>query len=165
MLPYAVFGALSAAVLIYSFVRRKSTEEPETSNTELLEFYNMSDSPVPVQMKQLLKAARFCITSIEALKNKLRSVVSLYEQRLVSDEYYNSILAQINELTLEKLLIEDEAEYLATGFKDSIFSEAMKMNYSEKAAENKKTRLIDESLYMKRLEMLQDGLRATYQSK
>ena len=144
-----LFSALIlAAATAYS---RRERKHVDTGNTELDAFYAMESEPSLVQMRQLTKAARCSLDGKRTLERQIQTLSMLHEEGLVSDGYYNDALRQDEELVVEKIIIEGDAEMLQPGSKDTIFADAAKLPSTEKCAQKKK--FFDEAPYLKKREI------------
>lgn len=153
----AVVVLASALILAVSAVhsrRRKRHSGPE--NAELSLFDTMREEPVAAQLRQLAKAARLNLDAKQAVERRMPTIAALHEEGLVSDGYYSAHLRQEEELAVEKIIIEGEAEALRPGAKDTIFAEASRLPAAEKPA--KKKRLFDEALYLKKHELFMNKM-------
>lgn len=140
-------------------MKRMNRKGAEIGNKELEIFYEMEDEPQAAQMRQLIKAARASADAKEAIEKKIESVSQLHDDKLVSDDYINGLTQASEELVIEKILIENEAEMLRPGARDTIFAEAARLPAQPKELASKK-KSFDEALYIKRKEMLVGALRA-----
>ncbi|OQS54674.1 hypothetical protein EHP00_2048 [Ecytonucleospora hepatopenaei] len=86
---------------------------------------NTNNTNNTILRSQLLKAAKYLITTSEYIRNKEESAEILYEQDLLSDRYMNKIKKVLEEqVFVEKCLIQQQAEEIKAGYGDTIFSEA-----------------------------------------
>ncbi|KAI4291362.1 hypothetical protein PAPHI01_0636 [Pancytospora philotis] len=144
-------SGLIVAVAVYN----KKTQSPDScGNPELEAFYDAEEVATALRLKKLLRAARYTIDSTELLEDKLESVTSMHKARLVSDEYYNGIASARDDLVIEKILIETEAEGLKAGARDALFSEASRLPRIRQDAAQK-VKYFDEGIFLKRLAQLQ----------
>lgn len=147
----------STLILAFGITKRKKESDTSSRNTDLLIFYNSYGEPINQRVKYLIKAAKTLIDDGSKLSDKMGEITYLHDEKIVSDEYYNSIKNLEEELEIEKIMIENEAECLKSGFKEIIFSEAAKLPNSD-LSRNKKLKLFDEALYLKRKEALMKDL-------
>lgn len=151
------FIVLSAAVVLGRLLYNKLSDDGfNTNNPELEAFYSMSDETVSSQMRQLMRAAAHNMSAKDTTTEKIRSVSILCAERLVSDGYYKSFIRMDEELSVEKVIIETEAESLQPGSGELVFSEATKIKNSQTA--DKKKRMFDEALFLKRYEIFLNRL-------
>ncbi|KAI5169326.1 hypothetical protein PAEPH01_0618 [Pancytospora epiphaga] len=153
---FVVFSLLVIAIPILT--RRRLPEADLSDNAELNKYYDM-EGEQPVQlMRQLVKAARMSMDNSDYLVQKMESLSRLHDERLVSDDYFNSFIAKKDNLVIERIMIENEAEMLRPGSKDAIFAEAAKLPRQEHKASSQKKRYFDEAIYLKRRDILKGKL-------
>lgn len=147
-----IFIIVSILVIIVKVIySRKDSPTTDTGNIELGVFYSLEDKPAAARILQLSKAAAYNIQTKEELQNKTKIATTLFEERLVTDNYLRSLLNLDEELILEKIIIENEAETIKAGGRDVVFAEASKVPAYPNAIKKKK--YFDEGLYLKRREM------------
>ncbi|KAM0680355.1 hypothetical protein GINT2_001411 [Glugoides intestinalis] len=149
---------LSGMILtIALLIKRRSPKQPESNNKELDKFYEMFEEPVGAQIKQLTLAAKTTLRNLSQLSKEKMVASRLFEERIVSDRFYNKFKSMEEELIVEKTLIENEADFLRAGAKESLFSEASKLANAELLG-SKKQKIFDEALFLKKASNLSKDL-------
>lgn len=143
-----IFASLLLLLSKYISKSKKNTDSLDDENTELDIFYSLENEPSLVQIRQLLKAARANMDANVSVESQLGPVKELYRDGLVSEKNYNNLLQKLEDISVEKILIENEAEMLRPGFKDTIFTEAAKLPSQGK--NYKKKKFFDETLFLKK---------------
>ncbi|ELA41233.1 uncharacterized protein VICG_01722 [Vittaforma corneae ATCC 50505] len=157
-----ILVSLFCSILIIGIgmlARSTTGDSPESSNEDLNKFYGMFAEPMSVQMKQLILAAKNTLKKLNVLAEEREVVSNLFEERVLSDEFFKRFRNAEEELVIEKTLIENEAEALRTGSKDQVFSEASKL-LSVEILGTKKKRIFDEALFLKKQENLMKDLKS-----
>lgn len=155
-----LFSIVSALIVAAALAARRGRHGPaERSSAELDLFYTMGDESVGVQMRQLTKAARAVTDAKESLSEAIETASPLHDDRLLSDEYYNFLVSQNEDLIVERIVIENEAEALRPGSKEAVFSDAARLPSGESRGSVRR-KYFDEGLFLRKREMLMDKLRA-----
>lgn len=155
-----IFTVASLLMIAVALLTKRPKPEVEyEGNAELRKFYEAEGEPAGHRMRQLARAARLSMDHSESLVQQIEAVSHLHDERLVSDDYFGVFLTRKDNLVIERILIENEAEMLRPGSKDTLFAEASKMPRTEHKAPQRK-KYFDEALYLKRKEILQEKLRA-----
>ena len=151
---------LSSIILGFGILNR-NTDNSQTSfaNKELEQFYGMfADSPA-VQLRQLVLASKTLLRNFSIVSKDKDAILNLYNERVLSEACFKKTMALEEELVIEKTIIENEAESIKPGSKDSIFMEANRL-FSSESFVIPKTKLFDEASFLKR----QDALRLSAKS-
>lgn len=145
-------------ILVSFFLKNKTTTSLNACNEDLNKFYSMFNEPVNVQLKQLILAAKSVIKRLNSLSKERETIVSLFEDRVLSDKFQKKYQDEEEELIIEKTIIENEAEQLKQGSQEQVFSEASKM-VSYEMMGTKKKRIFDEGMFLKKRESLLKDLK------
>jgi len=143
---------LGAAII----TRAKESGATETINTELSMYYEMETNNVGELTRQLAKAAKISIMEFTEHLKKMEIIEKLHGEGLVSDGYYYGQLKYGQNLAIEKMMIENEAESIKEGYKDVVYNEARKINLG--SIEKKKVHYFDCELYNKRQEVIRERM-------
>lgn len=150
----------SSAILGAGFMYRNvNSNQCETVNEELNKFYEMFTETPNIQLRQLVLAAKTLLKNVETNSKDKESILNLYNERILSDKYYKRIRGIEEDLFVEKTLIENEAEAIKIGAKDSVFMEANKL-LGTGSSSIQKLKLFDEAAFLKRQDSLRQGIKS-----
>ena len=150
-----IFALLfSSIIVVIGILKRKySTIETDITNDELEKFYGMISESPSVQLRQLVLAVKTLLKNFAKISKEKETVSNLYDERIISDKYYKKLKTIEEELIIEKTLIENEADSIKQGAKDSVFFEANKLMNTENMTQQRK-KLFDEGNFLKKQDLL-----------
>ncbi|KAM0671987.1 subunit of endoplasmic reticulum translocation complex [Ordospora colligata] len=153
---------ISLIIVLYSLIKKYGRRERlayEAHNTELEKYFGMkSDGSLQqVLLKQLTKAAAVFLERVTKLEKDMEVIGGLYENRMISEAYWEHMNKKSKNYELEKMCIESEANILKHGYGDEIFKDASKAGSS--GSTNKKIKNgMEDALYLKKREFLESEL-------
>lgn len=119
-------------------------------NVELEKYFSLPPNTSPqVSYKQLVSAASEFLLVSKEVKEQIEFVEPLYKDRLVSDEYYDSLMEVSKSLELEKMVLESEWG------KEQLFQDAAKL----KNKVRKTHKVWEDQLFTNKREVLENELR------
>lgn len=155
-----ICGIISILILSLSFILRKKTvADSFVKNEELDKFYSMYSEPVSVQMRQLILAAKTTLSNVRVLSKENDVISELYNDRVISENYYRKYKGIEEDLVLEKTIIGNESEMLKPGSKDFVFIEAKKILESESSSKKSQSKIFNDAQFLKKQDSLLKDLK------
>lgn len=155
----AISLVFSALLLVVAMATRRKKGDGGIANEELEIYYGMLAEPVPKQLRQLVLAAKSMMRRAEQLSRDSEIISRLYDDRVISDEYFRRHKDAEEDLLVEKTIIENEADSLRSGSKDAVFTEAKKFLASESSTKPLQ-KIFSEALFLKKQDSLSKDLRS-----
>lgn len=155
--------ATSFCLIFMSLMFKKSKKNEFILNEELEKYYSIPYDQTNLKMKQLLEAAKHTIRQLEKYSDENKIITELYDDRVLSDDFFNKFKKIEENLIVEKTIIENEADLIKTGLKDFIFLEAKKQVLNQPKVKGEK--LFDETLFLKKIDILQKNLKSNLNIK
>jgi len=160
---------ISSIIVLYSLIKKYKRAEKlayEAHNVELEKYFGMKaeGSQQQALLKQLTKAGATFLERVTKLEKDMEVLGELYENRMISEAYWEQMNKEKKNYELEKMCIESEASILKHGYGDEIFKETGKASPS--VSTNKKGKHgMEDVLYLKKREFLEAELLKRLESR
>jgi translocation protein SEC66 len=155
-----VATSLSLLMITLSYMRRNRMKPSSPEQNEELETYFMlraNGASTQQQTRQLLKAAVSIRERLLELEEEMEPLNRLHEERMIGEEHWERVNAEIKRLELEKMYVESEADLIKPGFGNDVFREAAKSS-STGSLRKRSKRSGEPSLHAVRKEALEAEL-------
>ncbi|KAL6121902.1 hypothetical protein NUSPORA_01113 [Nucleospora cyclopteri] len=146
--------AIALCIIIVTLFLHKTKPEVSVTNPELINYFQNYNVDMKTKKINLLKAAKYIITFNEKyFRDHLDIAEKLYNKNIIGDSYMDKMRAIEEDLLVDKILIEKEAEVMGI---NKVFQEAncLPYNINLNLEKNKEEKEMEERNFILRQEKL-----------